>query len=339
MSNFVLDTNSPPLTLAITPGEPAGIGPDIALLLGAVDLEARVVFVADPELLGARASRLKLSCTLHDFDRAKTGRHRGGHYHVLPVPLRATTFPGVLDPANSAYVLACLDVAIAGCLDGTFDAMVTGPVHKAVINDAGIPFSGHTEYLATAAGGVEPVMLLATPTLRVALATTHVPLMAVPPLITGARLGNVFNTVDAALRRYFGLHRPRLSVCGLNPHAGEGGHLGREELEVIEPAIALARAAGLGLRGPLPGDTAFTRDALARTDAVIAMYHDQGLAPLKALDFGEAVNVTLGLPFIRTSVDHGTALELAGSGNASPTSVQAAFNMACLMARSRRASA
>ncbi|MSQ67388.1 MAG: 4-hydroxythreonine-4-phosphate dehydrogenase PdxA [Gammaproteobacteria bacterium] len=323
-------------TIAVTPGEPAGIGPDIALLLGARNLPAKVAWIANPELLAQRAQRLGLAATVAPFDPA-TRAHRAGHFGVIALPLATPSTAGTLAAENSRYVLACLDRAIAGCLSGEFDAMVTGPVHKAIINEAGVPFSGHTEYLAAAAGGVKTVMMLATPKLRVALVTTHIPLSQVPECITQRSVSFAIGVVAEALKTQFGVARPRLSVCGLNPHAGEGGHLGGEEIAHIEPAIAWARAAGIAVQGPLPADTAFTPHALARADAVLAMYHDQGLAALKALGFGDAVNVTLGLPFIRTSVDHGTALDLAGSGLASAASLTAAFRLALRLVTQRAA--
>ena len=329
--------DTPLLTLAVTPGEPAGIGPDIALAVGSRNFDARLVWVMDPALLQARAKMLRLPCEIRSFNAAPAP-HRAGQFTVLPVPLAAACQPGVLARDNARYVLECLDIACAGCLDHRFDAMITGPVHKAVINDAGIPFTGHTEYLAAGAGVPRTVMMLATPGLRVALVTTHVPLSAVSALVTEEQVGFVLRPVNDALTSQFGIARPRLGVCGLNPHAGEQGHMGREEIDRIIPAIEQARASGLRVTGPLPGDTAFTIQALRELDAVVAMYHDQGLAPLKALGFGEAVNITLGLPFIRTSVDHGTALQLAGTGEAGPDSLAAAIGSAIDMALARRAS-
>lgn len=337
MSNSAPTRNNPSLlTLAVTPGEPAGIGPDLALMVGATDLPVRLAWIIDPALLRSRAELLGVPCSIDEFSPS-TGLHRAGHFSVLPAALAGPVRPGILAPENSAYVLKCLDLAIAGCLEGRFSAMVTGPVNKAVINEAGVAFSGHTEYLAAAASVPRTVMMLATPKLRVALVTTHVPLHAVPKLVTQAQLGFVLRTVDRALRSEFGVLSPRISVCGLNPHAGESGHMGREEIEQIIPAISAASAAGLNVSGPWPGDTAFTAEALQDADVVVAMYHDQGLAPLKALGFGEAVNITLGLPFIRTSVDHGTALDLAGTGRASASSLAAAIESAAMMARYRQA--
>jgi 4-hydroxythreonine-4-phosphate dehydrogenase len=244
--------------------------------------------------------------------------------------------PGRLDPANAPYVLAVLDAATDGCLAGRFDAMVTAPVHKGVINEAGVRFTGHTEYLAERCGAPLPVMLLAGGGLRVALATTHLPLAHVSSAITAQRLEGVLRVLDADLRAKFGIAAPRILVCGLNPHAGEGGHLGREEIEVIEPTLERLRAQGLHLTGPVPADTAFLPARVAGHDAVLAMFHDQGLPVLKHASFGHAVNVTLGLPIVRTSVDHGTALDLAGTGRADPGSLRAALHLAAGMCAARR---
>jgi len=326
----------PPLPrLILTPGEPAGIGPDLVIAIAQGPLAAQLAVVADPEMLEARAALLGLPLKLV---AACTAAHRPGSLQVHPVETAAPVNPGYLDPANAAYVLHTLRVAARACLNGDADAMVTAPVHKGVINDAGVPFSGHTEFLAELCGTPLPVMLLAAPTLRVALATTHLPLSAVPAAITADGLSAVLRILSADLQSKFGIARPRILVCGLNPHAGEGGHLGREEIEVIIPTLDRLRAEGLDLVGPLPADTLFTPRGLAGADAVLAMYHDQGLPVLKASGFGEAVNITLGLPIIRTSVDHGTALELAGTGRADAGSLRAAIDAAIdLVARRRPA--
>ena len=322
------------LRLALTPGEPAGIGPDLCILLAQQAQAEELVAVADPDLLRARAAALGLPLEILPFDADRPPAPAGaGQLRVLPVALRAPVRTGHLDPANAAYVLETLDLAIAGCRDGRFAALVTGPVHKGVINDAGIPFSGHTEYLAERTGAAQVVMMLAAPGLRVALATTHLPLRAVADAITGEGLHRVLRVLHRDLRARFGIAAPRILVCGLNPHAGEAGHLGREEIEVIGPALEALRAEGLQLYGPLPADTLFTPRYLDHADAVLAMYHDQGLPVLKHHGFGEAVNITLGLPMVRTSVDHGTALELAGSGRAEVGSLQAAIATAVQMAR------
>jgi 4-hydroxythreonine-4-phosphate dehydrogenase len=294
---------------------------------------AALCTIADPALLQERARALAVRV---DIEVVAPGqpvpRHRAGRLACWPVQRTAATVCGRPDPANARYVLAALERAIDGCLGGELDALVTGPVQKSVINDAGIAFTGHTEYLAARTGAATPVMLLVAGRLRVALATTHLPLREVAAHITAARLEAVLSVLDEGLKRRFRIARPRILVCGLNPHAGEGGHLGHEERDVIEPVIAAMRARGLDLAGPLPADTAFTPPRLERADAVLAMYHDQGLPVLKHAGFGRAVNMTLGLPFLRTSVDHGTALGLAGTGRADPGSLAAALGLAIELA-------
>ncbi len=330
-------------TLALTPGEPAGIGPELCVRLAQRDLPARIVAVADAQLLDGTARRMGLPLQVEPFDPQAPARPScAGVLNVLPVPLAAPAIPGRLCTANGAYVLATLDAALDGCLDGHFDALVTGPIHKGVINDylpsadgAGETFYGHTEYLAARSGGALPVMMLATEGLRVALVTTHLPLAEVPAAITRERLGETLDVLHAGLQSDFGIAQPRILVCGLNPHAGEDGHLGREEIDVITPLLEERRRRGWRLEGPLPADTLFTPDNLARADAVLAMYHDQGLPVLKHLGFGRAVNITLGLPLIRTSVDHGTALALAGTGQASIDSLSLAVELAAEMASKR----
>jgi len=316
--------------IALTPGEPAGIGPDVCALLAARPTRTRRVFVADPAVLRARAKALGLS-----FDCPEWQNQPAEGCYLLPISAKAPVEPGRLDKANASYVLECLDRAIAGCLRGEFDALVTGPVHKGVINDAGFSFTGHTEYLAAQAGIPLPVMMLTAGTLRVALVTTHLALADVPRAITHERLTAVLEILHRDLKEKFGLAAPRIRVCGLNPHAGESGHLGREEIDVIEPVIKSLTAKGMKLEGPVPADTAFLPESLKQVDAVLAMYHDQGLPVLKHHDFAHAVNVTLGLPFIRTSVDHGTALELAGSGKADPSSLYAALELAIELAKKK----
>ena len=320
--------------LAISAGEPAGIGPDLCLQLAQSAHAAELVVVADPDLLAERAAQLGLGIRLDNFDAAAPPQHQpAGHLRVLPVRLRSPVHCGRLDAANAAYVLECLNVAVDGCRDGRFDAMVTGPVHKGVINDAGIPFIGHTEYLADRCGTARVVMMLATAGLRVALATTHLPLAAVSPALSREDLAMTLHILIADLQGRFGIARPRILVCGLNPHAGEGGHLGREEIEIIAPVLEQLRGADAELLGPLPADTLFTPKYLETADAVLAMYHDQGLPILKYRGFGRAVNITLGLPIIRTSVDHGTALDLAGSGRGDTGSLETAIAVALEMVR------
>lgn len=308
--------------IVVTSGEPAGIGPDICLALAQKNFAARVIALGDAGLLRERAQVLGLSATAIEI------RH---------VPLKKPVLAGRPDPANARYVLDLLDIALAGCQSGEFAAMVTAPVHKGVINDAGIPFTGHTEYLAAKTGTPRVVMMLAGAGLRVALATTHLPLKDVPAAITPQELETTLRILHADLKDKFGFERPRILVAGLNPHAGESGHMGREEIEVIEPVLAKLRSEGMNLIGPLPADTLFTNKVLAGSHAQLAMYHDQGLAVLKFAAFDEGINVTLGLPVIRTSVDHGTALDLAGTGRASPTSLFAAVDAAIDMARRRLA--
>lgn len=317
--------------IIVTSGEPAGIGPDLCLALAARDWPLQLVVAADPALLAERAGRLGADVEIVPADPPQT--HRRGRLPVLPIATRASVHAGRLDPANAAYVLEMLDAAADGCRSGVFDAMVTAPVHKGVINDAGVPFLGHTEYLAERLAASHPVMLLVAGTLRVALATTHLALAAVPAAITREGLLATLEVLHAGLRERFGIADPRILVCGLNPHAGESGHLGREEIDVIRPALELAVARGIDARGPLPADTAFTPASLAACDAVLAMFHDQGLPVLKHAGFGRGVNVTLGLPIVRTSVDHGTALELAGTGRADSGSLVAAVELAAAIAR------
>jgi 4-hydroxythreonine-4-phosphate dehydrogenase len=326
------DTASLP-PIALTSGEPAGIGPDLVVLWAAGPRREPVVVLGDPALFEERARLLGRDVVAHPWQPGAPVHTSPGHLSVLPIPLRAPVRAGRCDPANAGHVLELLDRAVSGCLAGEFAAMVTAPVHKGVINDAGIHFSGHTEYLQTRAGAQHVVMMLAGGGLRVALATTHHPLRAVPDLITAASLEATLRVLEGDLRRYFHLPRPRILVAGLNPHAGEAGHLGREEIEVIEPVLTRLRGEGMDLEGPLPADTLFNRERLATADCVLAMYHDQGLPVLKYASFGRGVNITLGLPFVRTSVDHGTALDRAGTGNVGIGSLAAAIATAAEMAR------
>ncbi len=324
--------------LALTPGEPAGIGPDLTLLLAQHALDFECVVVADPNVLNARAQQRQWTVDikvvsldeLSNTDAVRT-TNRAQQLKVLPISVAAPCVAGELNTANAPYVLNTLQQAVEGCQQGVFDAMVTGPVHKGVINDAGIAFTGHTEFLAHHTGG-EPVMLLtaenATPPLRVALATTHMPVSEVSRALTPQRIERVLHTLHSELQSRFKINKPHILVCGLNPHAGEGGHLGHEEIDVIEPTLNKLREQGLNLTGPLPADTLFTPHHLTDADAVLAMFHDQGLPVLKYVGFGQAVNVTLGLPIVRTSVDHGTALDKAGSGDIDLGSLQAAVLLA-----------
>lgn len=318
--------------LVLTSGEPAGIGPDLCLVVAGQDWPHQLVVAGDVQLLQERAQALGLPVILEPYQPGSPpAPHRPGRLPVLALPLAVRARPGHLDPANTRYVLGMLDSAVAGCRRGEFAAMVTAPVHKGVINDAGIPFQGHTEYLAAQFDGAHPVMLLVADALRVALATTHLPLADVPAAIRRERLLETLTVLHHGLREQFHLEAPRIVVCGLNPHAGESGHLGREEIDVIAPAVADAVGRGIDATGPVPADSAFTPAALARADAVLAMYHDQGLTVLKHTGFGRAVNVTLGLPIVRTSVDHGTALALAATGRADPGSLEAAIRLAAAL--------
>ena len=317
--------------LVLTAGEPAGIGPDLCVrLVQAPPAGIPVVLLANRELLAARARQLGLPFAVADYDATAPAA-----ISLLSLPLATAARPGQLDPANAAYVLAGLRRAVEGCLSGEFSGLVTGPVHKGIINDAGLPFTGHTEFLADLTHTPRVVMMLTGAGLRVALVTTHLPLKEVAASITRAALSETLQILDAALRRDFGIAEPRILVAGLNPHAGEGGHLGREEIELIEPVLHEMRAAGMWLDGPLPADTLFQRKYLDACDAVLAMYHDQGLPVLKHASFGEGINVTLGLPIVRTSVDHGTALDLAGTGRISDGSLRAALDLAWHMAQAR----
>ena len=322
--------------IAVTTGEPAGIGPELCLALSARRLDCELVCVGDPSLLAERARLTRQAVELRPYAAHAGGarqRHQPGRLLVEPEALRTPSTPGRLDQRNSPYVLALLDRAIDGALAGEFDAIVTAPVHKGIINDAGVAFLGHTEYFAARAHIARPVMMLTTGTLRVALATTHLPLKAVSAAITVESLCETATILARELESRWRIRSPRIAVCGLNPHAGESGYLGDEELRVIGPAIEKLKALGLAVHGPLPADTVFVPRLLGAYDAVLAMYHDQGLPVVKHAGFDRAVNVTLGLPFVRTSVDHGTALDLAGTGQADPGSLAAAVELAIELAR------
>ena len=315
--------------IIITSGEPAGIGPDTCVLLAQEDWRADLVFAGAASVLESTAAALGLPLRLVDYDPAQPpAAHIGGTLKILRLPLGHEVRPGKLEPRNAAYVISMLDRASDGCTRGEFAAMVTAPVQKSTLMDAGFEFTGHTEYLAARTGAALPVMMLLSGQLRVALVTTHLALADVPRAVTRERLLATLRIVHRDMERHFGMSAPRIAVLGLNPHAGESGHLGREEIEVIEPVMAQLRAEGLHLRGPVPADTAFAPEFLAHTDVVVAMYHDQGLPVLKHVGFGNAVNMTLGLPIVRTSVDHGTALSLARSGNADAGSLRAALSLA-----------
>jgi 4-hydroxythreonine-4-phosphate dehydrogenase len=324
------------LPIALTCGESAGIGPDLCLAAAQPARDFPLVCLADRALLQQRAQLLRLPCTLVDYAPGSAPTRAAGELCVLHVPLAVPAIPGRLELRNARAVLQLIERAVAGCRHGEFAAMVTAPVQKSIINEAGVPFTGHTEYIAALCQAPLPVMLLVAGRLRVALATIHLPLRAVPDAISGDGLRAVLGIVHHDLQRLFGIARPRIGVCGLNPHAGESGHLGSEEQQVIAPAIAAARAQGLDVQGPFPADTLFVPRNLEAFDVVLAMYHDQGLPVLKHAGFGTAVNVTLGLPIIRTSVDHGTALELAGTGRADERSLLAAIALARTLSAQRR---
>lgn len=319
--------NSPSKTpvIALTPGEPAGIGPDLSVMLAQKEWRFPIVAFTDVQLLENRAKQLNLSVNFIAIEGAiPTEAAPKGCLYVKHIPIAASSLPGELNSANSEYVLETLRAATHSCLNGESSALVTAPVHKGIINDAGIRFSGHTEFLADMCSAA-PVMMLACPGLRVALATTHLPLRDIADAITPEILTKVINILHSDLINRYGISQPKIKVCGLNPHAGEDGHLGREEIEVITPTLNKLREQGIDLTGPLPADTLFTPRHLEDADAVLAMYHDQGLPVLKFKGFGGAVNVTLGLPIVRTSVDHGTALTLAGTGNIDSGSLDAAI--------------
>ncbi|PIE24872.1 MAG: 4-hydroxythreonine-4-phosphate dehydrogenase PdxA [Neptuniibacter caesariensis] len=322
--------------LALTPGEPSGIGPDLCIQIAQQEQTSELVVIADPELLRYRAELLQLPLVIEQFEASRPPSPTPAQtLKVLPVSVKHKVTPGQLDSANSAYVLETLRIAAQGCLDGTFSALVTAPVHKGIINEAGIAFSGHTEFLEALTNTPKVVMMLATEGLKVALATTHLPLKDVSAAITQPLLCEVIRVLNTSLQQNFGLAEPRILVTGLNPHAGENGHMGREEIETIEPALVKLRQEGIDLLGPLPADTLFTEKYLQNADAVLAMYHDQGLPVLKYKGFGKAVNITLGMPIIRTSVDHGTALDLAGTGKADSGSLETAIEYANTMASHR----
>jgi 4-hydroxythreonine-4-phosphate dehydrogenase len=320
----------------LTAGEPAGIGPDIALQLAEHNQDYELIVITDPVLLWQRAEQLGLvvDFELIDLDQPATPTP-AGVLRYLPVQLAEPVQAGVLDKRNANYVLETLLVAHRGCISGQFDAMVTCPVHKGVINDADIPFTGHTEFLAEQAGIDRVVMMLACDSFRVALATTHLPLREVCDAITEDSLTQTIEIIERAMQSQFGIAQPKIAVCGLNPHAGESGHLGREELDVINPVIVDFQERGSFVSGAWPADTIFLKERLEEIDVVLAMYHDQGLPVLKHAGFSSAVNVTLGLPYIRTSVDHGTALDIAATGKAKMGSLEAALDMARMMISSR----
>ncbi len=323
--------------LVVTAGEPAGIGPDLCVQLAAASPGIPLVVITDKNLLQQRAAQLYIPLQVRDYPASPESVAQPDTLTVIHVPLIAECHSGVLNAANSEYVLATLRRAVQGCQTGEFSGMVTAPVHKGIINDAGINFSGHTEFLAELTGTKQVVMMLVGGGMRVALATTHLPLKDVAASVTAPLLENVLRIIQQDLQHRFGIAQPRILVAGLNPHAGEGGYLGREEIEVMIPVLDKLRADGMNVSAPLPADTLFTPHKLAQCDCVLAMYHDQGLPVLKHASFGQGVNVTLGLPIIRTSVDHGTALDLAGTGKADGGSLLEAIRLAAQMTAYERA--
>ncbi|MBL4763947.1 MAG: 4-hydroxythreonine-4-phosphate dehydrogenase PdxA [Colwellia sp.] len=323
--------------IALTPGEPAGIGPDLVIAIAQQAWPVQLVVVASKELIKQRAKQLNLPIVLIDYDASlKATPQVAGTLTILDIPLAQPSIPGTLDTNNGAYVVETLKVASDKNMSGEFEAIVTGPVHKGLINKSGVPFSGHTEYFAHQANCTDVVMMLATTGLRVALVTTHIPLAYVAKAITFERLQKVTRILHTDLQSKFGIKNPTIYACGINPHAGEDGHLGREEIDVMQPAFAELRAEGINIIGPLPADTIFQEKYLKDADAILSMYHDQGLPVLKYKGFGSSVNITLGLPYIRTSVDHGTALELAGTGEADSGSMIEAINSAISLVNSSK---
>lgn len=323
--------------LVITSGEPAGIGFDICLQLAAAPDQWPAVVLGDPIALSERADTLGLAVNFHAWQPGDEGQLGGHEMSILPIQAPTVVVPGELNAANAPYVLTLLDEALQGIARNDFSAMVTAPVQKSIINEASIAFTGHTEFLQQRAGVDDVVMLLATTDLKVALVTTHLPLKDVAAAITREKVLRIVRIMHQDLQNSFGLAQPRILVCGLNPHAGEGGHLGREEIDTIIPALEQLRSEGIQVVGPLPADTLFTPKVLAQGDAVLAMYHDQGLPVLKHRGFGQAANITLGLPYVRTSVDHGTALDLAGTGRADAGSLRTALHYALNMVEARLA--
>jgi 4-hydroxythreonine-4-phosphate dehydrogenase len=321
-----------PIKIALTPGEPAGIGPDLVVQLAQQAWEAQVVVFADQDMLMRRAKHLGLPLTLTPYESGNNQMQAIGELFIVHIPVAVEVVMGELNSENGQYVVETLRQACQKNMDGEFDAVVTGPVHKGIINQAGISFSGHTEFFANESNTNDVVMMLSTEGLRVVLATTHIPLAYVAKAITKERLHKVIHIVHTDMKLKFGVKQPHIFVCGLNPHAGENGHLGREELDIIIPALDALREEGINITGPLPADTMFQPKYMEQADAVLAMYHDQGLPVLKHKGFGKSVNITLGLPFIRTSVDHGTALDLAGTGQADKGSFEFAMNKAIKLA-------
>lgn len=316
--------------ILLTPGEPAGVGPDIAILAAQQHFSAQLIAVCDPDLLLQRAALLNVPLKIEEWSDQAT-QHQPGTLKIIPVSLKEPCQPGILNKTNASYVIKTLEIATDFCLKKQATALVTGPIQKSILNEAGIPFSGHTEFLAERCGHVPVIMLFVAEHMKVALVTTHIPLSNVSTAITREKLVETLHLLHAELKNKFGIRQPRILVCGLNPHAGENGHLGREELDIIIPALNELRLK-MNIQGPLPADTIFTEKYINDADAILAMYHDQALPVVKYLGFGKAVNVTLGLPIIRTSVDHGTALDVAGTTKAKPDSLITAIQLAVKLA-------
>ncbi len=338
-----MTTTKPTLTTPLCPliciscGDPAGIGAQITLEAAQQKFPAKIVAVADPDMLKARAKNLTIDVKVETVSALENiPAHTAGTLFVIAQSCAATAFPGKLDVRNSPYVLSCIDQCVDLCLQGSADAMVTAPVHKAIINHSGVRFFGHTQWIAERCGQYRPVMMLADQSMKVCLATIHIPLSAVPTSITIQLLAEILEIMHHDIGYLYGIQNPILGVCGLNPHAGEDGLLGDEEIQIITPALARSRSKGIDCRGPFPADTLFTRDKLATMDGVLAMYHDQGLPVIKHAGFGKVVNITLGLPIIRTSVDHGTALDIAASGSANPASLIEAINLSITFANNKQ---
>lgn len=320
--------------IAITSGEPAGIGPELIVKIAQRAHQEQLIIIGDPLLFMQTADALKLPLKIHPYDADVCSPSKKGEIFVRAIELATEATPGVLSPENASYVIETLRVACEGCIDNEFDAMVTPPVHKGIINQAGTAFSGHTEYLQQQTASPEVVMMLACKEMRVALATTHIPISQVSQALTAEKLSTILQVLIADLQDKFSIEQPRILICGLNPHAGENGHMGREEIEIITPVLNEFKDSAAILIGPLPADTLFNAKTLDNADAVLAMYHDQGLPVLKYASFGNAVNITLGLPIIRTSVDHGTALDIAGTGQADTGSLAVAIEYASTLAHS-----
>jgi 4-hydroxythreonine-4-phosphate dehydrogenase len=322
-------TNAQIPRVIITPGEPAGIGPDVTLQIAQMDWPAELIIVADANLLQTRAKQLSLPLHLAPVDFLQPAiSHKASHLKIIPVPLKTACVPGKLEKENASYVVECLEIATDICLEKKAAALITGPVQKSILNEANISFVGHTEFLAARCNATQSLMLFVIDHLKVALATTHIPLVDVAKNITPERLTSLIRLLNRELQNKFSIAQPKILVSGLNPHAGENGHFGHEEINVIEPTIKKLRAENIDVIGPLPADTIFTKKYLQTADAILAMYHDQALPVIKYMGFERAVNVTLGLPIIRTSVDHGTALDLAGTTKADAGSMQAAIRLA-----------